>query len=216
MKILVVDVGGTNVKVLATGHNERVKIPSGPEMTPQRMVKEVKKAVADWKYDVVSIGYLNRTTRDWHRDAHADRSKGVRRLQRSARSCCAETYDSGDSPSRASPHAGGITTRPVGIPVGPTFVAAVCRRADAKRSSRGAVLFTLQRVPDRASLPSWNAHFCGGKRSHSAAATAAAAHAVAQTFCTSTPQDGPPSVGLVPHAMELRGARNRTPSPTRD
>jgi len=58
MKILVVDVGGTNVKVLATGHNERVKIPSGPEMTPQRMVKEVKKAVADWKYDVVSIGYL--------------------------------------------------------------------------------------------------------------------------------------------------------------
>jgi len=163
-----------------------------------------------------SATVLNRTTRDWHRDAHADRAKVVRRLQRSARSCCAETYDSGDSPSRASPHAGGITTRPVGIPVGPTFVAAVCRRAAAKRSSRGAVLFTLQRVPDRASLPSWNAHFCGGKRSHSAAATAAAAHAVAQTFCTSTPQDGPPSVGLVPHAMELRGARNRTPSPTRD
>src|SRR5262249_43526099 len=54
---LVIDVGGTNVKVPATDHEGRVKIPSGPEMTPQRMIEEVKKAVADWKYDVVSIGY---------------------------------------------------------------------------------------------------------------------------------------------------------------
>jgi hypothetical protein len=41
---------------------------------------------------------LNRTTRDWHSDAHADRSRVVRPLQRSARSCCAENHDSGDSP----------------------------------------------------------------------------------------------------------------------
>src|SRR5262245_5648829 len=40
-----------------TDHEERVKIPSGPEMTLQRMVAEVKKAVASWDYDVVSIGY---------------------------------------------------------------------------------------------------------------------------------------------------------------
>ncbi len=56
-KILVIDVGGTNVKVLATGRDERVKIPSGPGMTPQRMVKAVKHATADWDYDVVSVGY---------------------------------------------------------------------------------------------------------------------------------------------------------------
>jgi polyphosphate glucokinase len=55
--ILVIDVGGTNVKVLATGHRVRVKIPSGPQMTPARMVKAVKDSTAGWKYDVVSIGY---------------------------------------------------------------------------------------------------------------------------------------------------------------
>jgi polyphosphate glucokinase len=55
--ILVIDVGGTNVKVLATGHRVRVKIPSGPSMTPARMVKAVRDSTADWKYDVVSIGY---------------------------------------------------------------------------------------------------------------------------------------------------------------
>jgi predicted NBD/HSP70 family sugar kinase len=55
--ILVIDVGGTNIKLLATGHRTRIKIPSGPEMTPAKMVSAVKDATADWKYDVVSIGY---------------------------------------------------------------------------------------------------------------------------------------------------------------
>src|SRR6476660_5066416 len=55
--ILAIDVGGTNVKVLATGHRVRVKIPSGPDMTPAKMVNAVKDATADWKYDLVSIGY---------------------------------------------------------------------------------------------------------------------------------------------------------------
>jgi polyphosphate glucokinase len=57
MRILVVDVGGTNVKVLATGKRTPIKIPSGPDMTPARMVKEVLAAAADWDFDVVSIGY---------------------------------------------------------------------------------------------------------------------------------------------------------------
>jgi predicted NBD/HSP70 family sugar kinase len=56
-RILVIDVGGTHVKVLATGHKKRVEIPSGPKMTPARMVTAVKAATADWKYDAVSIGY---------------------------------------------------------------------------------------------------------------------------------------------------------------
>ena len=60
LKVLVIDIGGTNVKVLATGQNERRRFPSGPKMTPQRMVAGVKKLVADWKYDVVSIGYPGR------------------------------------------------------------------------------------------------------------------------------------------------------------
>jgi polyphosphate glucokinase len=57
MKVLVIDVGGSHVKVLATGHRHAVKIPSGPTMTPQQMVRDVRKAVADWSYDVVAIGY---------------------------------------------------------------------------------------------------------------------------------------------------------------
>jgi SAM-dependent methyltransferase len=96
---------------------------------------------------------LNRTKRDWHSDAHADRSRVVRLLQRSARSYCAETPDSRDSLCRASPHAGRITPSPVWVPVGAPPLAPVRRRADAQRSGHRALLFTLQRVSDRPGVP---------------------------------------------------------------
>ena len=57
MNVLVVDIGGTNVKILATGQAAPRKFPSGPTLTPKRMVAGVKKLAGDWKYDVVSIGY---------------------------------------------------------------------------------------------------------------------------------------------------------------
>jgi polyphosphate glucokinase len=57
MKILVIDVGGTHVKVLASGHSKEIIIPSGPKMTAKDMVAAVKSATVSWKYDVVSIGY---------------------------------------------------------------------------------------------------------------------------------------------------------------
>lgn len=57
MKILVIDVGGTHVKLLATGHKQRVEFPSGRKMTPAKMVAAVRAATAGWKYDAVSIGY---------------------------------------------------------------------------------------------------------------------------------------------------------------
>src|ERR1700756_3116824 len=56
-KVLVVDVGGTNVKLLATGQNEPRRYPSGPSMTPQKMARLVKKSVSDWKFDCISLGY---------------------------------------------------------------------------------------------------------------------------------------------------------------
>src|SRR5215469_4546616 len=56
-RVLVVDVGGTTVKILVTGQTEARSFPSGPTLTPARMVSEVKKLAADWTYDVVSIGY---------------------------------------------------------------------------------------------------------------------------------------------------------------
>jgi polyphosphate glucokinase len=57
MNILVVDVGGTSVKILATGQEEPRKFPSGPTMSAEQMVATVKELAGDWQYDVVSIGY---------------------------------------------------------------------------------------------------------------------------------------------------------------
>ncbi len=57
LKILVIDVGGTHVKALATGRRAPIKIDSGPTMTPRLMVSELGKAIAGWEYDVVSIGF---------------------------------------------------------------------------------------------------------------------------------------------------------------
>jgi predicted NBD/HSP70 family sugar kinase len=56
-RVLVIDVGGTHVKVLATGHRQERKILSGRKMTASKMVEDVKRVTKDWEYDVVSIGY---------------------------------------------------------------------------------------------------------------------------------------------------------------
>jgi len=57
VNVLVVDVGGTHVKILASGQDTPRQFDSGPTLTPQRMVSQVRKISSDWKYDVVSIGY---------------------------------------------------------------------------------------------------------------------------------------------------------------
>jgi polyphosphate glucokinase len=56
-RILVVDVGGTHVKLLVTGLKQPIEIPSGPALTPKAMVQKVNQALKDRPYDVVSIGY---------------------------------------------------------------------------------------------------------------------------------------------------------------
>jgi polyphosphate glucokinase len=57
MKILVVDIGGNNVKMRASGVEEPRRFPSGPELTPEQMVEGVLAATSDWDYEVVSIGF---------------------------------------------------------------------------------------------------------------------------------------------------------------
>ena len=57
MRVLVIDVGGTHVKVLATGRKAHREVESGPTMTAEQMVAAVKHLVPDWKYEAVSIGY---------------------------------------------------------------------------------------------------------------------------------------------------------------
>ena len=57
MNVLTIDIGGTNVKIVASGQSEPRKFPSGPTMLPQQMVDGVKNLAAGWEFDVISIGY---------------------------------------------------------------------------------------------------------------------------------------------------------------
>src|SRR5690348_973032 len=57
MNVLVIDIGGTHVKLLMTGQRVKREFVSGPKLTPKRLVSQVRKLTADWDYDVVSVGY---------------------------------------------------------------------------------------------------------------------------------------------------------------
>jgi len=56
-RILAVDIGGTHIKVLASGALKPRKADSGPDLTPREMVRIVRDLAEDWRYEVVSIGY---------------------------------------------------------------------------------------------------------------------------------------------------------------
>jgi polyphosphate glucokinase len=56
-RVLVVDVGGTHIKLLLSGQRTPRKIPSGPTLTARAMVRDVMKVVKDWPYEAVSLGY---------------------------------------------------------------------------------------------------------------------------------------------------------------
>jgi polyphosphate glucokinase len=57
-RVLVIDVGGTHVKVYSTGHAEPIKLPSGRRLTPRRIIADALRAASSrgWEYDVVSVG----------------------------------------------------------------------------------------------------------------------------------------------------------------
>src|SRR5919197_4210875 len=57
MRALVLDIGGTSVKVYRPGRRDPVRINSSPAMTPKKLMKAVHKASEGWTYDVVSIGF---------------------------------------------------------------------------------------------------------------------------------------------------------------
>ncbi len=56
-RVLVLDVGGTHVKAMRSGHDAEVKVDSGPDMGPQQMLDALRKPLAGWAYDAVSIGF---------------------------------------------------------------------------------------------------------------------------------------------------------------
>ena len=55
-RILAVDIGGSKLKILATGETEPRKAKTGGKFTPEHMVEEVKTLAKGWKYDAVSVG----------------------------------------------------------------------------------------------------------------------------------------------------------------
>lgn len=57
LRVLVVDIGGTHIKILASGEDAPRKFPSGPKMPPEQIIAGAKELAQDWKYDVVTIGY---------------------------------------------------------------------------------------------------------------------------------------------------------------
>jgi hypothetical protein len=133
----------------------------------------------------------------------------VTSFDQSARSCCAETNESGDSPGGASPQAGRITPRAVWLPLSAASVAPGRRGPDPERSGRRTLLFALQRVSHSSSLPSGNAHLRRRKRTSYTAKTAATTHPIAETFGARAAQNGATDVGVVAHAVELRPVNRR-------
>lgn len=57
MRVLVIDIGGTHIKVYPPGARTPIKVPSGPTLTPKKMVRLVRRAVRESPYEVVSVGY---------------------------------------------------------------------------------------------------------------------------------------------------------------
>jgi polyphosphate glucokinase len=57
MNVLMIDIGGTNVKLMVTGGREMRKFPSGPTLTADEMVAGVKSATAGWDFDAITMGF---------------------------------------------------------------------------------------------------------------------------------------------------------------
>jgi polyphosphate glucokinase len=66
VKVLVIDIGGSKVKLLVSGMDaeQARRFDSGKELTPQELVARTQSLVSDWDYDVVSIGYPGRVGPD--------------------------------------------------------------------------------------------------------------------------------------------------------
>jgi predicted NBD/HSP70 family sugar kinase len=63
MKVLVIDIGGTHVKLLATGQKQPRSFDSGKDLTPDELVRMVRREAQDWDYNAVSLGYPGLVTK---------------------------------------------------------------------------------------------------------------------------------------------------------
>ncbi len=76
MNVLVIDVGGTHVKLLATGRKKRRRFDSGKGLTPTELVRRVRKQAADWEYEAVSLGYPGLVSKDGPKEEPANLGDG--------------------------------------------------------------------------------------------------------------------------------------------
>jgi polyphosphate glucokinase len=89
MNVLAIDIGGTHMKILATGQKERREFESGPKLTPKLMVGGVKKLARDWVYDVVSMGYPGPVQQNRPIGEPHNLAKGLASIsKRAARNAC--------------------------------------------------------------------------------------------------------------------------------
>jgi len=56
-KILVIDVGGSNVKLMISQEEKRRKFKSGPKLTPNEAVEQIRNETSDWDFEAVSVGF---------------------------------------------------------------------------------------------------------------------------------------------------------------
>lgn len=76
MNILVIDIGGTHVKVgLSSQPKEKRKFDSSPKLTPEETVQGVKNLLQDWTFDAITIGYPG-VVKD-NKPAHEPHNLGV-------------------------------------------------------------------------------------------------------------------------------------------
>ena len=64
MKVLVIDIGGTHIKVASSDHPIPLKIVSGPTLTAEQMTTQVLELTADWAFDAITIGYPGPVVKD--------------------------------------------------------------------------------------------------------------------------------------------------------
>ena len=81
LKVLVIDVGGTNVKVSVTGQKEPRKFASSARLTPRKMVAGVKAITKDWKYDARVDRLPGRRPQRTHRRGAVQPRERMGRLQ---------------------------------------------------------------------------------------------------------------------------------------
>ncbi len=62
MDVLVIDIGGTSVKLWHTSHQEHRKFESGKSLTPDKMVEQAREAVSDWTFESVALGIPSRVS----------------------------------------------------------------------------------------------------------------------------------------------------------